>query len=568
METRCKHISLLFLFGLLCGSCSDFLEVEPQNEITLEKFWNEKSDVDNIVTGCYTALQSQGVISRMMVWGEFRSENTVAGQNIENDQNLLKILGENIDASNGYTTWDEFYGVINRCNIVCKYAPMVAEKDLAFSDGDLKATIAEVTALRALCYFYLIRTFRDVPYSTTAFTDDDQVVDFPATPFDAVLDSLITDLERVKDDAMRHYPATKPLYQTARITQDAIHAMLCEMYLWKRDYANCVRYADLVINAKKNEAKTNGLEENSTKFGTYPLIDSYSGMSWGNAFNEIFVTGNSRESIFELTFTGDENMPGNGTVASFFACGSAFPGLVFPSDFVALDVKDNLYHVFTNMYDGRAYELLRSLGGGTQYAINKYTVESGVEFALQNGAVTGSWGNLYANGALCKSNWIIYRLTDIMLLKAEALAQMMSDDGDAEDDRQLAAEAFGLVTAVNKRALYQTDLRDTLNAQNYTTKAMLTNLVYDERERELMFEGKRWYDLVRRSQRDGNTSYLLEKIVQKGSDNSSVVQSSLSRINAIYWPYNVEELKVNHALVQNPAFGSGTNSYYDKTANQ
>ena len=71
---------------------------------------------------------------------------------------------------------------------------------------------------------------------------------------------------------------------------------------------------------------------------------------------------------------------------------------------------------------------------------------------------------------------------------------------------------------------------------------------------------------MRRSQRDGNTSYLLSKVVQKGSENSSVVQSKLARMDAIYWPYNIDELKVNHNLVQNPAFGSGENGNYEKTA--
>ena len=89
------------------------------------------------------------------------------------------------------------------------------------------------------------------PYSTEAYTDDDQKMDLPATKFYDVVDSLINDLEGVKDMAVKRYPETKPLYQTGRITQDAIHALLCELYLWKKDYQNCVRYADLVIEAKK-----------------------------------------------------------------------------------------------------------------------------------------------------------------------------------------------------------------------------------------------------------------------------------------------------------------------------
>ena len=47
---------------VVCGltSCSDFLDIKPQNEIIFEDFWNEKADVDNVVAGCYSALQNDG----------------------------------------------------------------------------------------------------------------------------------------------------------------------------------------------------------------------------------------------------------------------------------------------------------------------------------------------------------------------------------------------------------------------------------------------------------------------------------------------------------------------------
>ena len=94
----------------------------------------------------------------------------------------------------------------------------------------------------------------------------------------------------------------------------------------------------------------------------------------------------------------------------------------------------------------------------------------------------------------------------------------------------------------------------------------MRKLVMEERHRELMFEGKRWFDLVRRSRRDGNTNYLVTQVSRKGSgDGSGALQSKLARMDAIYWPYNYDELKVNTNLVQNPAFGSGQNSSYENS---
>ena len=86
--------------GMLAG-CSDFLDVEPQNVITLEQFWNEETDVKNIIAGCYSGMASYGMISRMMIWGEFRSENVINNGSITKDVNLERILKENIMANNG-----------------------------------------------------------------------------------------------------------------------------------------------------------------------------------------------------------------------------------------------------------------------------------------------------------------------------------------------------------------------------------------------------------------------------------------------------------------------------------
>ena len=294
------------ILALAMTSCSDFLEVDPLNDITLEKFWNEKNDVDNVVNGCYSALQSQACISRLMCWGEFRSDNIQGGTNIDNNQDLSNILKENINASNGFTDWTCIYKVINDCNTVIYYAPTVAKKDPNYTQSELRATVAEMSALRDLCYFYLIRTFRNVPFTKEPYLDDTQKMDLPATPFNDVLDSLITDLESVKGNAVRKYPQTNRYSQRGRITQNAIYAMLSEMYLWKQDYNNAVAYADKVINAMtqdyQNELDKEGgsVSEDEQMQDGYPLISDRLGSFYGMAFNEIFGDGNSRESIFEL----------------------------------------------------------------------------------------------------------------------------------------------------------------------------------------------------------------------------------------------------------------------------
>lgn len=555
------------LMSLGLGSCSDFLEVESLNEIVLEKFWNEESDVENIVAGCYSGLQSNAIIERMVVWGELRSDNFIAGTGIQDNLNVQNILKENITANNVYTTWGEFYDIINRCNITMYYAPRVAQKDPNYTDSELKATCAEVSAIRDLCYFYLIRTFRDVPYTTTPFLDDTQTMALPASKFDAVLDSLIFDLESVKDNAVKTYPVTKTNYQCGRITQTAIHAMLAEMYLWKKDYANSVKYADLVINAKTQKYQDE-LDQKSNlglydkMFDDYPLIYDNYGNYYGNAFESIFGSGASRESILELVYENDNTRLANNGISFLYGNQKTVPGIVKPADFITTDVSDENFNVFTDKYDTRYYENIMKLGGSL-YAVGKYICNNGM-VTISNGEISAdnrmpSYGEKY-----CHANWILYRLTDVMLLKAEALVQMVSSDANTETNDSLLKAAYNIVGVIHKRSNCSSTYTP-IQYSKYSTKSQMENLVMEERERELMFEGKRWYDLVRRSMRDGNTSYLIQNVVRKGSDNSSVVQSKLAKMDAIFWPYNLEEMKVNSYLVQNPAFGSGENNSYQNT---
>lgn len=567
-------------------SCSDFLEIEPQGEVTLEHFWNEKKDVENIITGCYSALESYATISRMMIWGEFRSENIVNNGNITDDVNLERLLKENITASNIYTTWGEFYTIINRCNTVIQYAPQVAASDPSYTQSQLEAHIAEVTALRALCYFYLIRTFRDVPYSEEAYLDDEQKLDMPASKFDDILNKLIVSLENVKSKALTKYPETNTTtywdYNRNRVTKDFVHALLCEMYLWQKNYDKCIEYADLIIEAKKKDAFEDRMTESDfLYFNGYPLIASKTKGAnvYGNAFYEIFVNNNSMESIFELNFLKSDRNGAqlcNGPVCNFYGGQDRTP-FVVPTTYVGQDESNKLYNVYSSEnagYDGRAYENVVVSTSGMSVRVNKYSTQGRVYLSNSNEAYkTAIYSSLYPtygnkHESRNKSNYIIYRLTDIMLLKAEALVLKIQEEGtltEGTPDYENYQKAFELVDAVNKRSLLEpTPYTHVLDISKHASKTGALNLVLEERQRELMFEGKRYFDLVRRAMRENNTDYLATKVSNKNASTAAIVRSKMQKMDAIFWPYHLDEIKANKNLIQNPAFGSGENSSYEK----
>lgn len=550
-------------------SCEDFLEVESLDKIALSNFWNEESDVENMVMGCYSAMQQQAWMDRAILWGEARSENLTGGERITDDTNMENVMMENLNSNNEYTKWINFYEVINRCNLVLHYAPRVAEKDPNYTQSELTATIAEVSALRALNYFYLVRAFRDVPFTMEAYIDDTQKMDLPATPMMEILDSLTADLEKVINGAVKFYPETTPALQTSRITQDAIHALLADMYLWKQDYAKVVEHTDAVIQNKLQEYQKELDRLGSTSVGVldklvngYPLLsDAYAGRNYyGMAFYNIFGVGNSTESILELNFADDDTQLANLAVSNRFGSSDKGNGYLRPSDLVANDVSDGLFAVYLNRYDTRNFENIYRLSA-TNFQVAKYASQDAMVNVKENPYITSNQSLRWPQER-CHANWILYRLTDVMLMKAEALTLMVteSEGGYSTEDNTRLRQAYMLVDAVNRRSYGESETESALVYTRYRTKSTMLNLVYDERNRELMFEGKRWFDLVRRAVREGNTNYLKTQAARKYTNNKSAAESKLSRLDAIFWPYNEEELKVNGNLKQNPAFGSGENS--------
>lgn len=552
MKTIYKYIKVL-AGALLLTSCSDFLDILPMNSTVLENYWKEKADVTGAVSGCYEALATEDVVTRMAVWGELRSDNIMPGTNVPN--HLNEMLKENLLPTNDMCKWSYLYNVINRCNIVCHYAPEVEQIDPNYTYNEMKATIAEMKAIRALCYFYLIRTFRDVPYTTEPSIDDNQNYVIPATKFDVVLDSLITDLESVKDDAQRRFGVEEvygksinvPAANNSRITRWAIYTLLADLYLWKGDWNNVIKYCDMVIDYKAQvyDELSKAYQINDVElYDGIPMIIEATvkgTQDVGNAYTTIFGNGNSFESIFEIYYNGNPGQENN-FISSYYGNRDNRVGRLRPAEFLMDGFTNNNSQLWLSQRDCRAYEAIES--EGNSFSITKYARQS-ASFSLQRLGIVNVSGDRRTSK---NSNWIIYRLSDVMLMKAEALIQRSENDWP---------EAFQLINNVYKRAnnIDPETATGSLAYETYSTsKDKMEDLLFEERHREFLFEGKRWFDLVRLARRDGKTERLTSSVIRKYNQDQNVIRIKLTDPNYIYFPYAKSELKANPLLIQNPAF--------------
>lgn len=553
-----KTIACTAFLGLSLVSCNDFLTLIPLNDVVLENFWTDKADVESVLLGAYAQLESSDCITRMSIWGEMRSDNIIAGSSTAND--ILQITRDNILETNGLTSWLCFYDVINRCNTVMNFAPMVQDKDPNYTYAELKANLAEAIALRSLCYFYLIRAYRDVPYITRPSIDDTENFVVPATKFDVILQNLIDDLEVVKEDAVNKY--VKEEENSSRITRVAIYSMLADLYLWQGDWDNCILNCDKVLSRKLLEYEKIKVEKGPDcvirLYKGIPLIQSMTenGRYAGTSYNEIFGKGNSFESIFELAFM-DAQSVNNSFISTYYGSKNTQVGQLAANSELFLGVAGGTNKLFKKT-DGRYLESMKE--SSSQYGIVKY-IPMSIEYNLLTSSASAPKATVVDRSDQQISNWIVYRLTDVMLMKAEAKVMKSkvyegSLNADSSAIKELLfQEAFKIVGAINDRSTNKEGTSDTLKYSTYSSsvKAM-EELVLDERRRELLFEGKRWFDLVRMSRRDGDSKRLVQYVITKYTENVSAVRIKLADMNSLYFPISKDELRINTELKQNPAY--------------
>ncbi len=81
-----------------------------------------------------------------------RSDNVIDGTTT--DTEIGYILNANLNESNSYCKWSDFYTVINYCNTVIQNAPMVRERDADFTEEDLNHYLAGSQGYPCFLLFY------------------------------------------------------------------------------------------------------------------------------------------------------------------------------------------------------------------------------------------------------------------------------------------------------------------------------------------------------------------------------------------------------------------------------
>jgi len=491
-------------------SCNNWLTLYPDNAQTTAQYWQSKQDVESVTAAGYVQLRECIKDQSLFIWGEMRGEcidivNSTANDNIKAAQ---KIRNEDIDPTNMYASWANLYKVIGMANSVLKYAPSVREVDPSFSLEEMNGYFSEVYFLRALAYFYLVRIYKEVPLILEPYVEDTKPVQIAKSDEATIINQIILDLKAAIPSAKTFYPETddtNPMNTKGRATIWSIYALLADVYLWRgddtqNDYQSCIDACNRIMNS-------------GTQFRLVTKDEWYS----------IFYPGNSDESIFEVQFNYTKNKQTNDFI-TWFGGKAAQAGQLYGISLSA----ELLFNETALMGDVRGFGAsYDGLGRIWKYLGYNFT---SIEPAVRNATTEND------------QNFIIYRLADIYLMQAEAY--IMKGD---------FVSATNLIAQIRQRAGIIEMLTPPQNESD------MLDLLLNERAREFLGEGKRWFDLLRVARRHDYQykEYMIDHVLEAISPGYlSIARAKLADPNAHYLPIYKDEIVANKLLVQNPYYAT------------
>ena len=481
------NLIAIALLGFSFSSCSDFLEQNPQTDLSENDFYKTADDILSAVNGVYSSLQEGDIYGNWYVFGEIPSDNTrnqLSGSvTTQNEFDQFYIDTQNSMIAN---FWKAAYKVINRTNTV-----------LGRIDGiDINADLAnryklECKFIRALMYFNLVRVYGDVPLVLKEISISESY-DILREPKENVYNQIIADLKEAQD-----LPVSYSTAEDGRATQGAAKALLANVYMTLHKYAEAETILAEIINS-----------------GQYSLLENTPGSLNIDGYKNVFspVNHNSKEGIFEIQFLkggygegsnyannfAPENS-GTNVVAVGGTGGNNIPEMDIYNAYEEGDLRRD-FSMSLGYYDNRK---------NNEWVESRYVCKF-MDVPYQNNDAS--------------NNYPVIRYADVILMYAEALNQ-----------NGKTAEACKYLNMTRRRGFgYQTTETSPVDLQT-TDKAQFALMVEQERRVELAFENHRWFDLIR-------TGRAVEVMRSKGF--------SLNETNLIC-PIPQKQIDVNPKLTQN-----------------
>lgn len=509
--------------GLTLSSCSSFLDDQvPQGTLTQDEVKDPKY-VDNVILSAYAGLVTiEDMNSSFSLWNyDTRSDDAYVGGANDNDGGEFHVM----EKAKGIMTtdwpysdiWNRFYKYLSRVSLSLD---MLSEADQG--NATIQQRTAEMKFLRAYGHFQLKRLFKNIPFVNRLHMTEDDYNNLSNTEYtnDEAWQQIINDLE----DAYKVLPQTQK--DKGRPTKAAAAAFLAKVYLYKAYHQDDTK-SHRVTSINEAELK---------KVIEYTDPSNYSGYGLESDLHNNFRPEeqfeNGKEAIWSIQYSKNDGTTYGNLNFAYRLIVPCVQGILDSGcDFYKPSI--NLVNAYRTNADGLPlvdataadYEvgssqtvdprLFETVGvPGTPYMFNDNFMMSktknwgrgngdyGYNVSLKHN-VDPALLDIYlfnADNQLASSmNRIVFRYADVLLMRAEAYAQL-GQTGQAIDlVNQVRDRAIGLVNAsVVSRYASKFNVHYAIKRYNGTySKEEAINIVKTERRLELAMESERFFDLVR-----------------------------------------------------------------------
>lgn len=485
----------LLIGALLIGSCTKLDEKDVlYDTATAQNFGQTDPEIISLLAAAYTNLYgSFGNDGNIMRVEEVPTDECIVPQRGPDWGDgghwiRLKLHTTKPDDGGPENTWGFLFRGVNTCNRVLSILePLGTPASEKF--------VAELKALRAIYYYWLLDLFGNVPISTDFTQTDPPPNNTRKEVYDFIEEELVAALPQLQKTG----PNDNATY--GRVNYYTAEAVLAKLYLnaqvfsgtaqWDKAIAAC----DEIINSNKYALMPN-YRDNFTKNskGSTEFI-------WVIPYDEIQATGfDLPHMTLHMAEQSTWNMggqPWNGwaSVQEFYNSyidpvqNPGPQGTVVGNDPKGLPVTGTLDKRLSNFIVGKIYDAdgvspLNDAGAdatdpdGPQINHTPYINELEPAAWRQSGARIGKWEFYKGMTGQLSNDWCIFRYADILLTKAEALARKAGNWNDPT--------ALALVNQI--RAVHG-------GVDPYVTMTASTFLA--ERGREMFFECTRRQDQIR-----------------------------------------------------------------------
>ncbi|GAB6007615.1 RagB/SusD family nutrient uptake outer membrane protein [Dysgonomonas reticulitermitis] len=504
-----KYLFILTMVMLGITSCNDFLDRNPISDMSPTTFFTTKGDMRSWNAGIYNAMQLTLNVAHLS-WGDLRSDSYESTGYA--DSNDLYING--LKASNsGYASWNNLYSCIARCNIAIENYPEIPQ----ILESEYSNYIGQAYGMRALMYFYALRVWGGVPIVTKSWDGDVSSTQIGRATIEEVKAQIMSDLTEAK--RYLNNPTDKFYFSTA-----AYYALKTDVHMWFKEYDEALSTSDYFINNSNFTLVNSEIEWKQMFLTPGASKEIILAVAWDYATNgasgwpsQLGASNTNNgfmmsKAIFE-TFI-DRLRSGKGTDSRFWN---------------TLDTVKIFYNTNRIPLTYASYKGTSGIEKNTKYC----DVDPNRVFNASYGVYQSHWLVLSTSNAAVQ--FPVYRLADVLLLRAEALNKLSR-----------GAEALNVVNNIRKRVGYKADAAQEAES---TDKAKIENIILQERQLEFLGEGKRWFDLVR-----------TDKVIDIMDPIYKLRQSTpvgFGDPGRILFPIYTREFEANSALEQNYPYTKG-----------